>query len=192
MVTYNVAIEVSNPEEKLKPGMTTNLTFTIDERSNVLKVPNAALRFTPQDASGQRGERTDGRNNRQGGNRGSSQDQTAVDAGGSAAAQNRAQRSGEGGERASNFAPPSAPVLQGQTRIVWVMGQDGKPQRRRITVGLSDGVATEVTDGNLQEGEMVVTSETIASGGTSQRSQTTTPGFGGTPRTPGGGGGGRR
>lgn len=193
VVTYNVAIEVSNPEEKLKPGMTTNLTFTIDERSNVLKVPNAALRFTPQDAAGQRGERTGGRNNGQGGNRGSSQGQTAVDAGGTGAGQNRAQlvrERGEGGERASNFAPPSAPVLQGQTRIVWVMGQDGKPQRRRITVGLSDGVATEVTDGNLQEGEMVVTSETIASGGTAQR--TTTPGFGGAPRTPGGGGGGRR
>jgi HlyD family secretion protein len=189
VVTYNVAIEVSNPEEKLKPGMTTNLTFTIDERSNVLKVPNAALRFTPQDASAQRSERTGGQG--QGGNRRSSQGQTAVDAGGSAAAQNRAQRSGEGGERASNFAPPSAPVLQGQTRIVWVMGQDGKPQRRRIMVGLSDGVATEVIDGNLQEGEMVVTSETIASGSTSQRSQTTTPGFGGTPRTPGGVGGRR-
>jgi hypothetical protein len=73
------------------------------------------------------------------------------------------------------------------------MGQDGKPQRRRITVGLSDGVATEVTDGNLQEGEMVVTSETIASGGTAQSGQTTTPGFGGAPRTPGArGGGGRR
>jgi HlyD family secretion protein len=188
VVTYNVAIEVSNPEEKLKPGMTTNLTFTIDERSNVLKVPNAALRFTPQDAAGQRGERTGA----QRGTRGSSQGQTAVDAGGSTAAQNRAQRSGEGGERASNFAPPSAPVLQGQTRIVWVMGQDGKPQRRRITVGLSDGVATEVVDGNLQEGEMVVTSETIASSGTAQRSGQTTPGFGGAPRTPGGGGGGRR
>jgi len=192
VVTYNVAIEVSNPEEKLKPGMTTNLTFTIDERSNVLKVPNAALRFTPQDASGQRGERTGGRNNGQGGNRASSQGQTAVDDGGSAAGQNRAQRSGAGIERAGNFAPPSAPVLQGQTRIVWVMGQDGKPQRRRITVGLSDGVATEVIDGNLQEGEIVITSETIASSGTAQTGQTTTPGFGGAPRTPGARGGGRR
>ena len=55
VVTYNVAIEVSNPEEKLKPGMTTNLTFTIDERNNVLKVPNAALRFTPQDANTESG-----------------------------------------------------------------------------------------------------------------------------------------
>ena len=50
VVTYNVVINVDNPEQQLKPGMTANLTITIDERNNVLKVPNSALRFTPQDA----------------------------------------------------------------------------------------------------------------------------------------------
>ena len=54
VVTYNVVIDVSNPEQKLKPGMTANLTITIDERNNVLKVPNSALRFTPPDATRQR------------------------------------------------------------------------------------------------------------------------------------------
>src|SRR6266404_6268701 len=54
VVTYNVVMDVNNPEQKLKPGMTANLVVTIDERNNVLKVPNSALRFTPQDASGQR------------------------------------------------------------------------------------------------------------------------------------------
>ncbi len=54
VVTYNVVIDVNNPEQKLKPGMTANLTITIDERNNVLKVPNSALRFTPQDANRQR------------------------------------------------------------------------------------------------------------------------------------------
>ena len=44
VVTYNVVIDVDNPEQKLKPGMTANLTVTIDERNGVLKVPNAALR----------------------------------------------------------------------------------------------------------------------------------------------------
>src|SRR5919107_4455608 len=50
VVTYNVVIDVSNPEQKLKPGMTANLTVTIDERNDVLKVPNSALRFAPQAA----------------------------------------------------------------------------------------------------------------------------------------------
>ncbi|HWL73981.1 MAG TPA: efflux RND transporter periplasmic adaptor subunit, partial [Burkholderiaceae bacterium] len=191
VVTYNVAIEVSNPEEKLKPGMTTNLTFTIDERNNVLRVPNAALRFTPQDANtertgnGQRQRAGGAGQDGQRGSRRSSQGQEAADAGGNAAEQNRAQ---SGGQRASNFAPPSAPVLPGQTRIVWVMSQDGKPERRRITVGLSDGSATEVVDGNLQEGDTVITGQNVSSAARTQSTQAA-PGFGGgAPRM----GGGRR
>src|ERR1700741_5376914 len=62
VVTYNVVIDVANPEQKLKPGMTANLTITIDERNNVLKVPNAALRFTPQNDNANR-ERTGGNAN---------------------------------------------------------------------------------------------------------------------------------
>ena len=48
VVTYNVVIDVRNPDLKLKPGMTANLTLTIAERQNALKIPNAALRFWPQ------------------------------------------------------------------------------------------------------------------------------------------------
>ena len=188
VVTYNVAIEVDNPEEKLKPGMTTNLTFTIDERNNVLRIPNAALRFTPQDVNTERtgnGQRQRGGNGQDGQrvSRRSSQGQEAADAGGNAAEQNRAQ---SGGQRASNFAPPSAPVLPGQTRIVWVMAQDGKPERRRITVGLSDGSSTEVVDGNLQEGDTVITGQNVTSASRTQSSQAA-PGFGGAPGMRGGG-----
>jgi HlyD family secretion protein len=82
-------------------------------------------------------------------------------------------------------------VLEGQTRLVWVLGQDGKLQSRRIKVGLTDGVSTEVVEGNLQEGEMVVTGQTLSSANKAQSSQTPAPGFGGAPRT-GGPGGGRR
>ena len=180
VVTYNVVIDVNNPEQKLKPGMTANLTITIDERNNVLKVPNSALRFMPQDAA-----RTGNRNsagNGTGQGRRRQQGENAGDAGGAAAGGQGGQGSGE-----RRFAPASSPVLEGQTRLVWVLGADGKPQSRRIKVGLSDGASTEVVEGNLQEGELVITGQTI-SGGTSQNNQTSAPGFGGAPRT----GGGRR
>jgi HlyD family secretion protein len=186
VVTYNVVIDVSNPEEKLKPGMTTNLIFTIDERNNVLKVPNAALRFRPQDASANSG--SNGQGARQG-------RQRAANAGGSAAGQSP-QSNGQGGTQSnnqSNFAPPTAPVLAGQTRVVWVLGADGKAQARRIKVGLTDGVSTEVLEGNLQEGELAITSETLSASNKSTTTTQTAPGFGGGQRTPGaGGGGGRR
>jgi HlyD family secretion protein len=50
VVTYDAVVEVPNPELKLKPGMTANVTFVIAERTDVLKVPNAALRFQPPGA----------------------------------------------------------------------------------------------------------------------------------------------
>src|ERR671922_568099 len=53
VVTYDAVVEVPNPDLKLKPGMTANVTFLIAERSNVLKVPNAALRFQPAGAEQQ-------------------------------------------------------------------------------------------------------------------------------------------
>ncbi|MEY2599277.1 MAG: hypothetical protein RLZZ142_1536 [Verrucomicrobiota bacterium] len=50
VVTYDVMIEVSNPELKLKPGMTANVSITVAQRKNTLKVPNAALRFRPPES----------------------------------------------------------------------------------------------------------------------------------------------
>ncbi len=169
VVTYNVVIDVANPQQTLKPGMTANLTITIDERNNVLKVSNAALRFTPQ--------------------------RTGTSAGADAAAQGQGQGQGRRRQQGDNnaqgdnsnnqFAPASAPVLPGQVRVVWVLGQDGKPERRRITVGLSDGTATEVVDGDLKEGDMVITGQQLSS--TSRTTNSSTPpGFGGAPRGAGG------
>ena len=177
VVTYNVVINVENPEQKLKPGMTANLTITIDERNNVLKVPNSALRFTPQDANRQRSGAGAGQGQGQGQGRRRQQQQQGDSAQGA-----------DGGE--NRFAPASAPVLPGQIRVVWVLGQDGKPERRRITVGLSDGSATEVVDGNLNEGDMVITGQTVTGANSSTSNTQRPPGFGGnnTPRM----GGGRR
>jgi HlyD family secretion protein len=50
VITYDVVIGVSNPDLKLFPGMTANVKIMIDQRTDVLKVPNAALRYRPADA----------------------------------------------------------------------------------------------------------------------------------------------
>jgi HlyD family secretion protein len=185
VVTYNVVIDVNNPEQKLKPGMTTNLTITIDERNNVLKVPNSALRFIPQDGTQGNSQRRSGNGNNQARSQGAA---TPNGAGANSDGQGGNQ-SGAGGNR--NFAGPTAPVLSGQTRIVWVLDQNKELNRRRIVVGLTDGISTEVLDGDLKEGEMVVTGQTVGSAAKSQAPQTQSP-FGGAQRGVGGGGGGRR
>ncbi|MCL5746315.1 MAG: efflux RND transporter periplasmic adaptor subunit, partial [Acidobacteria bacterium] len=48
VITYDVVIGVANPDLKLFPGMTANVKILVDEHDNVLKVPNAALRFKPE------------------------------------------------------------------------------------------------------------------------------------------------
>ncbi len=47
VVTYTVIIRVDNSELKLKPSMTANVTIVTEEKKDVLRVPAAALRFTP-------------------------------------------------------------------------------------------------------------------------------------------------
>jgi HlyD family secretion protein len=141
----------------------------------VLKVLNAALRFVPQDTNGQR--------NRTGNWNGQSRRQSANAGGGNGAANSNSD---------SQFAPPTAPVLAGQTRVVWVLGTNGQPDRRRIKIGLTDGASTEVVEGNLVEGEMVITGQTLSSANRAANSnQAAAPGFGGAPRGGGAGGGGR-
>jgi HlyD family secretion protein len=180
VVTYNVVIDVNNPEQKLKPGMTANLTITIDERNNVLKVPNAALRFVPSDAQRSGGQRRG--NSSENRARRSSAGAEGNNSDGATAAR------GQAGGNQRNFAPATAPVLAGQTRVVWVMGEAKKLERRRIKIGLTDGVATEVVEGDLKEGDLVVTGQTLTSTDRPEGAQTQAPGFGGAPR----GGGGRR
>jgi HlyD family secretion protein len=47
VITYDAVIGVSNPDLKLFPGMTANVSILTERKVNALKVPNAALRFRP-------------------------------------------------------------------------------------------------------------------------------------------------
>ena len=54
VVTYDVVINVDNPEQILFPGMTAYVNIAVAERRDVLLVPNAALRFKPANAEVQK------------------------------------------------------------------------------------------------------------------------------------------
>lgn len=51
VVTYNVVISVDNSHLMLKPGMTANVIFIVDSKKDVIKIPNAALRFRMPDSA---------------------------------------------------------------------------------------------------------------------------------------------
>jgi HlyD family secretion protein len=225
VVTYNVVIDVKNPDLKLKPGMTANLTFAIAERIDALKVPNAALRFRPQDITQEkvrellrgaqggdagRARRQEGAQPAETGQAKQQDSAKAPGKPGDASAEQRKRRrdqqSGESGgrpatdnnarrdeQRVTGFAPTTAVMQEGQWRLVWVLGADKKPQPRRVQIGISDGTATEILQGDLKEGDQVIVAQNV-SGDSRAQTRQSPPGFGGAPRFGGGpgGGGGRR
>jgi HlyD family secretion protein len=77
VVTYDTVIGVSNPDQKLKPGMTANVSIVAAHRDDTLKIPNSALRFRPPDQASSPAPRRDpssgprqpGGGNKPGGNR---------------------------------------------------------------------------------------------------------------------------
>jgi HlyD family secretion protein len=124
VVTYGTVIAVPNPDYKLKPGMTANVQIEIAKKTDVLRIPNPALRFRPTEEIFQafnqemppelqpraRGAR---RGDVAGGTgaatAGQPQGQTAARAGGSAAAPGRQPQAGAatrgGGDRSAGGAP---------------------------------------------------------------------------------------
>ena len=152
VVTYSVIIAIENPEMKLKPGMTANLTITVDQRENVLRVANAALRYTPPGA-----KREDLRGQRDPGLPPSMPE---------AARQPKTEETRE--PAPVHLAPgqkwdPAEKIRTAPPRrtferpaIVYVLNAVQQPEPRRIMLGITDGTATEVTSGDLQEGDAIV------------------------------------
>ena len=56
VVTYVVIVKVSNNKELLMPGMTANVSLIVEERKDVVVVPNSAFRFKPSDPSANSGQ----------------------------------------------------------------------------------------------------------------------------------------
>jgi len=214
VVTYTVVISVDNPGGRLLPGMTANVKLVYAERPDVLKVPNAALRFRPAGADagpaaparGQgptAGGPSSGQSSRaNGGGRtpgeirerlitglgldaeqqkkldpilaDTRQQMTSVRELPEAERQARAAKVREATRarireiltpeqrtkyeeltaREGRGAPGTAAGTPGR---VWILDAEGKPKAVAITLGISDGSATEVLRGDLKEGQEVIT-----------------------------------
>jgi HlyD family secretion protein len=151
VVTYDAVIDVANPELKLRPGMTANVTFVAAEHDGVIRVPNAAIRFRPPQElhaklrGGEGGSERGGERGRDGGSGGWS----------------RRERGGEGNPTAAGTGGGGFPRGPdgADRRTVWVM-RGGEPTPVSIRVGLSDGSFTELVEGDLKEGDTVITDAT--------------------------------
>ena len=126
VIAYTAVLTVQNPELILRPGMTATAEIVTSEKRNVLLVPNAALRFSPE-----REAAAAARNSKGG--------VTSV----------LVPQRGRGGRR-GNRGNREVAIGRGSRQTVYVLGADGKPQPIRVTVGESNGSETEVTGRGLQ------------------------------------------
>jgi HlyD family secretion protein len=211
VVTYTVIVGVDNPSGRLMPGMTANVKLVVAQKPNVLKVPNAALRFRPAgvDAPAPTGS---GAGGQAGGGAGGSGGPPSLEQirerlvkglnltddqqkklepilqegreqfrslQGLAEAERRAKAqkireaqrarireilTDEQKTRYDEMTASAGEARSGTAGRVWIIGPDGKPAAVSLTLGLSDGAATEVLRGELREGQEIIVGSASGTG----------------------------
>ena len=139
VVSYPVIIEVPNPEERLSPKMTANVTIDIATVHDVLRVPNAALRFRPEIEEGARPAT--------GTQPGAGFERRAAQSAEGARGPGGAARMLPGGRRAGEAAT--------RPQTVYTLGADKKLKAVQIRTGITDGRFTQVVSGDLKPGDVI-------------------------------------
>jgi HlyD family secretion protein len=137
VVTYNVVLDVENKDELLKPGMTAQVRLVVANRSNVLRIPTAALRFRLSDEEVERENKK-----KKAAGKGASASASAVAVAAPEPEDDVAFRSK--GETTRSFK-------------VFTLDDKNEPKPVDIKIGLSNFRYTEVLSGELKKGDRIVT-----------------------------------
>lgn len=139
VVNYTAVVDVRNDDGKLLPGMTATVDFLIEQVSDVLKVPNAALRFQPPQAMIEafREQRQQQRENMPDSLRERGQGFAGRPGG------------GERGQRGSGQGRANATML-------WYLDADGNLSASRVRTGITDGQMTEIQGRNIEAGMEII------------------------------------
>jgi HlyD family secretion protein len=150
VVTYDAVVGVDNKELLLKPGMTANVEFLVSRKEDVLKIPNAALRFRPLSerqppaqvaAAGQAGG-------------------PGAEAGGGAGRRGGSPNAGQGSRNREGG-------VNRQGTVYTIRDQKAIPVRVRL--GISDGSYSEVVAGDLKAGDQIILSMASQTSSTPRR-----------------------
>jgi HlyD family secretion protein len=135
VVSYTAVLTVDNKDGRLRPGMTATAEIVTSEKQDVLLVPNAALRFSP-DASATSGERT-----------------------GVTKVLMPGPPRGTAGNKAREVQ-----IGRGSAQQVYILNAKGEPEPVAVTTGDTNGTLTEVTGDTLRAGALVITGKLAAEG----------------------------
>jgi HlyD family secretion protein len=173
VVTYSVIIDANNNEGKLLPGLTATVNIVADQREDVLRIPNAALRFNPDGPSA--GNAAGGAAARGAGSGGGATAQRGGGSGNGATAQ---RGSGRAQRTPTIYIKSTSKNAEGKSTLVPV----------KVTLGLTDGAFTEV----LSSEPVLKSGDSIATGIVTVASPNATANPSSSPIPMGGGGGARR
>jgi HlyD family secretion protein len=135
VVTYPVIISVANPELKLKPGMTANVSVITERRTGVLRVPMAALRFSPPPTDAPA---------------------AAATATSSPFAPSMPRRPGGGGGAGAGGGQGGNAGTNGTLSSVWTVQDGTLGEQVRFRAGIGDGSFIEVAGSKeLKEGDIL-------------------------------------
>jgi HlyD family secretion protein len=141
VVTYTTIVDFDNPDMKLFPGMTAYVTVPVATATDVVKVPNGALRFTPDLTADQIS---------------ALYQKVGINANGSAR---------KGGKSAQASGQQAASGQQVSTAIVWKVNADKSVEPVQIKLGITDHTTTEVAQvmkGSLNPQDQVITGAAAA------------------------------
>ena len=172
VVSYSAIIDVDNSSLKLLPGMTATCSIIVGEARNVLRVPNAALRFTPELSAEELQkimraafEEMAARRQQEGGPAPAGSGQAGQRMFDPSQMGQRGGQAGQGGQRRM----PSR---------VWQLDEKGNLKVVFVRTGVSDNSFTEIKSDNLKEGDEVIVGLVTAASGGSRTSQQVPPGGG--------------
>jgi HlyD family secretion protein len=192
VVTYTTIVNVDNPDKKLLPGMTATVSIIVGEAKDVLRVSNAALRFTPnlspEELAAVMKETTDrlmAQRQAQGGQPGGSAPAGTPP---SAAGARPEGQAGQGQRTFNRQGGGQGGAARQQMPRVWLQDKDGKLKMMFVRTGVTDTSFTEIVRSELKEGDVILAG-TAGATSAANRQQQGMPGMmfmGGPP------GGGRR
>ncbi len=160
VVTYPVIVEVSNPDLLLRPTMTANVSIDVATVRDVLRVPNAALRFKPEEKVASSAEDRAAKMGPGAGAQGGAAPGGAPGgAGGAPGAATRQFNQTRGGGGPGGGGPGGGGKFSGTRRTqsnVYLLAANGDLKPVQIRTGISDGRNSEVVSGDIKLGDPVV------------------------------------
>ncbi|HRD96591.1 MAG TPA: efflux RND transporter periplasmic adaptor subunit, partial [Rubrivivax sp.] len=131
VVTYPIVVAVDNRDERLKPGMTAQVRIVVGSKTDVLRIPTAALRFRPDE------------------------DELKAPPGAASAAS--AATSPTVTTRADDDGLLGARRDGVRLFRVYTVGEGQRPQPHEVTIGISNTRFTEMLSGDLKAGDALIT-----------------------------------